>query len=326
MEINSFENVSVLVAGLGAIGKRHVDILMELKVGKLLVFDPNAEAVKLILDKYPDIEAVDSYEAGLLKKPFAVFILTPTKMHIPMAIEALRSGAHVFVEKPLSNSSEGIYLLKEEMKKANRQVMVGFCMRYHSVLKMAKELLDRGDIGRLVSVRAMVGEDFPSIHPEYKEMYLSKYSGAFELVHDVDLAIWYADQNVKNVYGVYGAFSDYEFESPDTVEMLMEFENKCVATVHLDFFQNPRRRMMELIGSEGVITVEFSSWDEATLSVYKKSVGAWDIQKFKTERNDMFRDENREFLELALQNKPMKCDIDEASKSLVAIEKIYKPY
>ena len=324
MEI-TFENISVLVAGLGAIGKRHVDILKELGVGKLYVFDPNTDAVKLILDKYPDVEAVDSYEAGLLKKPFAVFILTPTKMHIPMAIEALEAGCHVFIEKPLSNSSEGIDSLKEAMEKANRQVMIGFCMRYHSVLLKAKELLDSGTIGRLVSVRAMVGEDFPSIHPEYKEMYLSKYSGAFELVHDIDLAIWYANQNVKNVYGVYGPFSDYEFESPDTVELLMEFENKCVATVHLDFFQSPRRRMMELIGVGGVITVEFSSWDEATLSVYKKSEGKWDIQKFKTERNDMFRDENREFLTLAMQNKPMKCDVFEASKSLIAIEKVYKP-
>ncbi len=326
MEINKFKNVSVLVAGLGAIGKRHVDILKELKVGKLIVFDPNEQAVNQIIQKYPDVETVGSYEQGLLAKPFAVFILTPTKMHIPMAIQALEADAHVFIEKPLSNSSEGIDELKDSMKKSNKQVMVGFCMRYHSVLLRAKEILNRGEIGRLVSVRAMVGEDFPAIHPEYKEMYLSKYSGAFELVHDIDLAIWYADQNVKNVYGVYGAFSDYEFESPDTVELLMEFENKCVATVHLDFFQNPRRRMMELIGMDGVITVEFSSWDEATLSVYKKSEGKWDIQKFKTERNDMFRDENREFLELALQNKPMKCNIDEASKSLIAIEKVYKPY
>ncbi len=326
MEINRFENVSVLVAGLGAIGKRHVDILKELGVGKLFVFDPNADAVKLITKKYPDIESVDSFEDGLLKKPFAVFILTPTKMHIPMAIKALGSGAHVFIEKPLSNSSEDIDALKETMKKSGKQVMVGFCMRYHRVLLKAKEMLNRGDIGRLVSVRAIVGEDFPSIHPEYKEMYLSKYSGVFELVHDIDLAIWCADQKVKNVYSVYGAFSDYEFESPDTVEMLMEFENKCVATVHLDFFQNPRRRMLELIGVGGVITVEFSSWDEATLSIYKKSEGKWDIQKIKTERNDMFLDENREFLTLALDNKPMKCDIDEASKSLIAIEKIYKPY
>jgi predicted dehydrogenase len=157
-------------------------------------------------------------------------------------------------------------------------------------------------------------------------MYLSKYSGAFELVHDLDLAIWYANQKVDNVYGVYGPFSDYEFESPDTIELLLSFENKCVATVHLDFFQTPRRRIMELIGVGGVITIEFSTWDEAIIRSYKKSEGKWNEIRMKTERNDMFIDEDCEFLDLAMQNKPMKCNIDEASKSLLAIEKDYKPY
>ena len=326
MEVSKYSSLSVLVAGCGAIGKRHIDILKQLQVGSISVCDPNKDYVKVITDKYPDIKVVESYEKGLEEKPFAVFILTPTKMHIPMAIKALENGAHVFCEKPLSNSSEGIEELRAAMKKYDRQVMVGFCMRYHKGLLLAKEMLDRGDIGRLVSIRAMVGEDFPSIHPEYKEMYLSKYSGAFELVHDLDLAIWYANQKVDSVFGVYGPFSDYEFESPDTVELLLKFENKCVATVHLDFFQTPRRRFMELIGVGGVITVEFSTWDEAIIRSYKKSEGKWNEIRMATERNDMFIDEDSEFLDLAMQNKPMKCDIDEASKSLIAIETVYKPY
>ena len=41
----------------------------------------------------------------------------------------------------------------------------------------------------------------------------------------------------------------------------MDFEDRCVASVHLDFFQRPRRRQMELIGTEGVVTVEFARWD-----------------------------------------------------------------
>lgn len=326
MEVSKYSNLSVLVAGCGAIGKRHIDILQQLKVGKINVCDPNQAYVKEVVDKYPDINVVESYEKGLEQKPFAVFILTPTKMHIPMAINALNNGAHVFIEKPLSNSSEGVEELKKTMLKTGKQVMVGFCFRYHDAMKKAKRMLENGIIGRIVSIRAMVGEDFPSIHPEYKEMYLSKYSGAFELVHDLDLAIWFAEQDVIETYGVYGPFSDYEFESPDTVELLLKFENKCVATVHLDLFQTPRRRIMEIIGVGGVITIEFSTWNEATIRVYEKGKGGWIEEKLKTERNDMFIAEDSEFLDLSMQNKPMKCNIDEATKSLKAIEKVYKPY
>lgn len=326
MEVSNYHNLSVLVAGCGAIGKRHIDILKQIGVSNIIVCDPNEAYVKAVTDKYPDLKVAQNYEKGLEQKPFAVFILTPTKMHIPMAIQALKNGAHVFIEKPLSNSSEGVEELKKTMTECGKQVMVGFCFRYHDAMKKVKRMLENGTIGRLVSIRAMVGEDFPSIHPEYKEMYLSKYSGAFELVHDLDLAIWFSGQSVCETYGVYGPFSDYEFESPDTVELLLKFENKCVATVHLDLFQTPRRRMMELIGVGGVITIEFSSWDEATIRIYEKSKGVWVEEKMQTQRNDMFVAEDSEFLDLAMQNKPMKCSIDEATKSLKAIEKVYKPY
>ena len=84
MEVSKYSSLSVLVAGCGAIGKRHIDILKQLGVGSISVCDPNKDYVKVITDKYPDIKVVESYEKGLEEKPFAVFILTPTKMHIPM--------------------------------------------------------------------------------------------------------------------------------------------------------------------------------------------------------------------------------------------------
>lgn len=326
MEINKFGSLTVAVVGCGAIGKRHIHVLEEMGVGKIVACDPNLSTLELVKTTHPNLITCERYEDCFKYDPFAVFILTPTKMHIPMAITALKNGAHVFIEKPLSNSSEGIEELKAVAKKEDKQVMVGFCMRYHKALIKAKEMLKSGRVGRLVSVRAMVGEDFPSIHPEYKDMYLCKYSGVFELVHDVDLAIWFADLPVESVQSVYGSFSDYEFEAPDTVEMLMKFDGNCVASVHLDFFQNPRRRTMELICTKGIITIEFGSWDKASIKVYEKDSAKWEETEMETRRNDMFIDEDSEFLLRALDNKPMICDIDEASKSLLAVESVYKPY
>ena len=65
MEVSKYSNLSVLVAGCGAIGKRHIDILQQLKVGKINVCDPNQAYVKEVVDKYPDINVVESYEKGL---------------------------------------------------------------------------------------------------------------------------------------------------------------------------------------------------------------------------------------------------------------------
>jgi predicted dehydrogenase len=239
MEINKYNELSIAVIGCGSIGKRHVEVLDKMGVGRIIACDPSEEMLKVIKEICPRCEPVSDYREALKEKPFAVYVLTPTKMHIPQAIEALEAGCHVFIEKPLSNSSEGTDRLAEVEKRTRKKVMAGFCFRYHDAHLYAKQILKTGRIGRLVSMRALAGENFPAVHPEYREMYLSKYSGAFEIVHDVDLAIWYADQEVEQVCGIYGPFSDHDFESPDTVEMLMKFKNKCIASVHLDFFRFP---------------------------------------------------------------------------------------
>jgi predicted dehydrogenase len=103
------------------------------------------------------------------------------------------------------------------------------------------------------------------------------------------------------------------------VEFLLDFEDRCVATVHLDFFQRPRRRVMELIGTKGIVTVEFARWDHCTVSIYEAARGEWEAEDRDTDRDDMFRAEDREFLEAVAEDKPIRCTIAEGRKSVEAI-------
>ena len=82
---------------------------------------------------------------------------------------------------------------------------------------------------------------------------------------------------------------------------------------------------MELIGVKGTIIVEFASWDEATLSYYNTDNRRWESQTFPTRRNDMFRDEDAEFLDAVLGKKEIVCTVEEALKSLKVIEQVYQP-
>lgn len=323
MQINEMK---LLIAGCGSIGKRHAQVLKEMGATQMAACDPFPASHAAFLEIVPGCKMYTDYAEALADyKPDCVFILTPTGMHMDMAIQALNADCHVFIEKPLANTPEGADKLEALAAEKGKVVMVGFCFRYHSVLRQAKALLEAGDIGRLVSVRALMGEPFYDIQPNYLNMYYSRYSGAFELVHDLDLAIWFAGQEIKSVQGVYGPFSDMGMQSPDTVEMLVEFEDRCVANVHLDFFQTPRRRQIDLIGTQGVITVEFASWDEATLSVFRRSNMQWERNTYPTARNDMFRDEDMEFLCCAAGEMPVACTIKEALKSLNAVASIYRP-
>ena len=325
MALTQYREIRVLLVGLGSIGRRHAEVLRGIGCENLACADPSevsrAEFQKIVpgAPVYADFaQALDQF------KPEAVFILTPTKLHIPMAIQAVEAGCHVFIEKPLSYTSEGVEELKRLAEEKDRKVMVGFCFRYHDALLAAKRRVEAGEIGRVISIRALMGEPFYQIHPEYMQMYYSKYSGAFDLVHDIDLAIWFAGQEIRRVQGSYGSLSEMGMESPDTVEMLIDFEDRLIASVHLDFFQTPRRRTIDIIGWDGVVQVEFASWDHAELRAYTKASGAWETVEFATERNDMFRAEDMEFLDCVLEDKPMRLTIAEGLKSVKAVEAIYQ--
>ena len=317
--LSDWRDLSVLLAGCGSIGKRHARVLGRLGVEDVRVCDPDSDQVTELLLESPEVRIVSSFEQGLTERPDAVFVLTPPKMHVPMISAALAGGCHVFSEKPLSDSLEGIPALVKQIESSDKTVMVGLCFRYHEGLLKAKRMLEEGQIGRLVSVRALMGEHLPDVRPDYRTLFSAMYSGAFDLSHDVDLALWYAAQPVVDVHCISGAFSDIGIEAPDVVEILIRFADRCVATVHLDFFQRPRRRQMELIGTEGVITVEFASWDECTVSVFRAANGEWVAETVQTRRDDMFEAEDREFLSAAAGGSPVSCDVREALMSVEVI-------
>ncbi len=322
----AYSKLRILVAGCGSIGKRHIQVLTELGITHILACEPNEKQREEVKKMFPMIETIEDYDSAINSCQLdAVFIFTPTGLHLSMAEKAIKAGCHVFIEKPLANSSEGVEELKKLAKEQGVHVMVGFCFRYHEVLKKAKALLEQGTIGRLVNIRALMGEPFAEIQPNYLNMYYSRYSGAFELVHDLDLALWFSGQKVEEVYAVYGSFSDMGMKSPDSIELLLRFEDRMAASVHLDFYQHPRRRQIELIGVKGTIIVEFASWDEAVLSYYNTDTRCWKTTTYQTQRNDMFRDEDNEFLEAVIGKHEITCTVDEALRSLTVVEQVYRP-
>jgi len=313
----NLEGLNVLIVGCGSIGKRHARVLHELGVRDLRACDPIAEQRESLRAQAPAVKLYDSLEAGLHDKPNCVFICTPPWMHVPQAIESIRAGAHVFSEKPLSDSLDGVDELEQLAARENKKVMVGLCFRYHAGLVKAKELVDQGRIGRVVSIRALMGEHLPDVRPDYRNLFSAQKKSAFDLMHDIDLAIWFANQPVRRVQSTFGTFSDIGIAAPDTVELLIDFADRCIATVHLDFFQRPRRRQIEIIGTQGVVIVEFASWDRCTVSIFES--GSWKHEEIATDRDDMFRAEDREFLEAVVQDQPILCTIGEARKSLEVV-------
>jgi len=317
--VKRWQDLSVLIIGCGSIGKRHARVLNGLGVHDLRACDPLPAQRASLLEQVPTVKMYETYEAGLADRPDAVLIGTPPWLHIPQAMQAIRAGCHVLSEKPLSDSTDGLDDLVALAAAEDKKVMVAHCFRYHDGLLKAKTALDTGRIGRLVSVRAMVGEHLPDVRPDYRSLFSAQYGGAFDLMHDIDLALWYAGLPVKQVYALSGSYSDIDIVAPDVAEILIGFAGRCLATVHLDFFQRPRRRQIELIGTAGVVIVEFARWDHCTVSVFEAAKAAWEHEEMVTDRDDMFRAEDREFLEAVAEDKPIHCTVAEGRKAVEVV-------
>jgi predicted dehydrogenase len=318
----NWKALSVLIVGCGSIAKRHARVLTSLQVEDIRACDPNAKARQNMREQTPNVKLFDSYEQGLKEYPDTVFICTPPQLHIPMAMLALEHHCHVLIEKPLSDSTQGIDALKKAAQEKNKKVMVALCFRYHEGMVKAKQYLKEGGLGRLIFIRTVMGEHLPEIRPDYDQLAITRTIGVFDLIHDLDLGLWFAQLPVKSVKSLYGTYSDINIEAPDLAELLIDFDGPCALSVHLDYFQRPRKRYIELICTEGLITIESAAWDHYTVSVYNAKQKSWRHETCPTTRDDMFRAEDSEFLQAVADDLPIVCNIDEGFRSIEVLSQI----
>lgn len=118
--------------------------------------------------QYPHVPGYETLEALIAEtRPEAVVIATPPASHCSLAVTALRSGAHVLIEKPMATSSEECDLILAEAKKADRKVMIDHTFVFYSPVQFLTEMIHKGELGRLLyydSIRVNLGGFQPQVN------------------------------------------------------------------------------------------------------------------------------------------------------------------
>ena len=140
---------SVAIIGSGYWGKNLVRNFHELGALKLIC-DRNETLLGHFQKQYPDIEVCLAFSEIIRRNDIeSVVIATPAETHYSLAREALLSGKHIYVEKPLVlREEEGEELIALAYEK-NRVLMVGHLLRYHPAFIRLKELASSGELGRI---------------------------------------------------------------------------------------------------------------------------------------------------------------------------------
>jgi predicted dehydrogenase len=284
--------VRVLIAGLGAIGQRHARNLRAIDPGiELLAYRrrrlPHVVTDTLQRDDSRNVEEdfarvfTDLGEA-LAARPDAVFVCTPSAGHLAIAQPAAQAGCHLFIEKPVSHTLEGVDRLAATVAARSLVAMVGCQWRYHPAVRTLRDRLAGGSLGRPRHAAIEYREYLPDWHPyeDYRASYAARedLGGGVVLtqIHDYDLA-WWLFGPARRVRASGGHMSDLDIDVEDSVDAQIE-GGVCPVRVSQSFAARPPRRMISLYSEGGTLDVDLLRPVEAFT------------------RNDMFVAEARHFL------------------------------
>jgi predicted dehydrogenase len=313
--------MKILISGLGGIGQRHLRNLrtllgagaeisgVDLRRNIPVLTDQLQVEAGITLEEKYDLHVYPDLEPALAWKPDAVFVCNPTSLHIPTALRAAQAGCHLFIEKPLSNNLEQVKELIDLVESRGLTAVVGYQMRFQPCLQRLHVLVQEKKVGRILSVRAEIGEYLPGWHSyeDYRQMYASRHDlgGGVVLsqIHEMDYLYWLFGLP-RSVYALGGHLSSLEVDVEDTAEILMDYEmddHSVPVSLHEDYLQRPSRRICEVIGDQGKILVNLAALSMEVFDGEGKQVESVSYAGFQ--RNQMFLDELNHFLS-SLQGKP----------------------
>lgn len=305
----------ILIAGLGGIGQRHLWNIVSVMGDSVQVcaVDPRQD-IPVLTDKLQvepnttlegkyNLEIYPDLGSGLSSKPDAVFVCNPTSLHMQTALVAVQAGCHIFIEKPLSHSLSTVDTVIEHTEKAGLVGVVGYQMRFHPCLTLLSSLLQEKKVGKILSVRAEIGEYLPGWHTyeDYRQMYASRkdLGGGVILsqIHEMDYLYWLFGFPQK-IYALGGQLSKLEVDVEDTAEILMDMcdnDRHYPISLHADYVQRPPRRGCVVIGDSGKIILDFVTM---SVTVYDESGNQVQSVSFADfQRNDMFIEEIKWFFQ-----------------------------
>ena len=250
--------MKIAIIGYGSIGKRHLKNLSNIFKGEILLCTKQSLNGK----KLSRVKIINSIEKCIQEEPDAVLIANETNLHITTAIKFAKSKTHIFIEKPLSNSNKNIPLLLNETKKHNLTTLIGCNLRFHPCLIKLKQLIIEKKIGKILSVNACNSSYLPLWHKneDYSKSYAAndKISGGIVMtsIHEIDYLYWLFG-NVENVFSYIHKLSDLKIQGNDHASIMMKFSKGMIGEIHLDFYQQYNVRYCKVIGSKGILYLDF---------------------------------------------------------------------
>ncbi len=229
------------VLGAGHLGKIHLRLLNQSSKYELVGFyDPSKENAEKVSAEF-GYKSFDTI-SDLISAVDVVDIVTPTLSHYHCAVEAVKAGKHIFLEKPISNTVEEAEHIIELAKEHNVKGQVGHVERFNPAFKAVKDKIHNPmfiETHRLAEFNPR-GTDVPVVLDL--------------MIHDIDAILSVVKSPVKNIHATGTAVIS---DSPDIANARIEFENGCVANVTSSRISMKNMRKARFFQKDAYISVDY---------------------------------------------------------------------
>ena len=184
--------IKIGIIGCGKIAQvRHLPEYDEHPEAKIWgLFDINQQRARELAEQY-GAKAFDSYEALLADPEIdAVSVCAANFAHAEITIAALNAGKHVLCEKPMAVTLSECEAMVEAAKRNGKFLMIGHNQRVAKAHSTAKQLIDEGLIGRIVTFRTTFGHGGPetwSVDPGKNVWFFDKSKAAMGAMADLGI-------------------------------------------------------------------------------------------------------------------------------------------
>lgn len=297
------------ILGLGSIGQRHARNLRALGA-KVVAFDPSPAARQWFAEEF---KREASTREAVLNEADALIIASPSGSHLQDLEDAIGASRPTLVEKPLGHDFQLARMIVEQAEDKTVPVVVAHNLRYRSVVRRAREQLNKGLIGEPIWAHFLCGSWLPDWRPQqdYRTNYAADQEAGgviLDVIHEIDLA-FHLFGPADLASAVTARSGLLEINAEDMADIVLRHRGGCQTSLHLDYVTRPRRRVFTIAGTRGVLDADLRTG--ALRATGRDEAVALD-ELLPVEPNKEYLDELEDFLAVSSGQKSPACGAREA--------------
>lgn len=295
--------VKVGVIGVGYLGQHHARIYSEIEGAELIgVVDIDRKKADTFAAKYT-CEAFYDYR-DILDKVDVLSIVTPTTTHYSIALDCLRAGKEILIEKPITVTVEEADELIDESEKRGCIIQVGHLERYNPAVLAASEMF----------------KEPMFIESERFSPFLGRGTDVDVtldlMIHDIDIILSLVAMPVKEIRAV-GA--KVLTDKIDVAKAWLEFENGCTALATVSRLSPNKHRRLKVFQKDSYISIDYQN---SEIKRYFKNEKGISFDITRPEKKEPLKEELNDFIRCVKERRKPKVSAVEGRDALKVVMEI----